>query len=695
MSDSGFSNVPTGPRPSDGRGRGNASSELKGRLIGVPNELREIKAAVRIRGEIARAEPRFVEIRTERGASIEVRLPPDTPPPRQGEPVEITIRPAAQEGSPPQRVEIRALPPPPATGEAQTPPARDLSTPVEVYVAPPREPLAVPERFAQPPNLPPPPVPGLPPPGAVVRLQPVPAQALPPLPQNTGPAIETTAAQIVQTTSLSASITAANATSDLINALLSSPALNTPLANTPVLSTPTLGTPVVNTPILNTPAFVQLTAPQQLQTQSTPPSALQVALQAPPALTPQLTQAQANTLAEPILITAQVTDIPALPIAGRRQPVNALITNVQLPSPLLATAQQSPSQTMDAPQAAPLFAPSNSLFDPASLFAITQTHHAGQQTAQVVQVLRDNVPVVQVPSAPLSPSGIAQPPAFESFFILNAGGDIAPPPGALIAFAPLTPASAGEAQATLQSPLPNAPQLTSTQALPPLPLPSLFAVPDIWPLMEELQQSLARTAPQIAQATMAMTPSPANPAQFGAAALFFLAAVRGGDLSQWLGTKAHDILQRSAEGRSLLGRLGQEGGLISRLEPAAADWRTTMLPLFWEGETHKAVLHYKHEERDNTDDPDQKGRKQTRFIFDISLSRLGPVQLDGLFRPGRLDLILRTQEPLSQAMMATMKRGYAGALVDTEITGELSFQNTPEQWVTVQVKDHPGGELSA
>ena len=62
---------------------------------------------------------------------------------------------------------------------------------------------------------------------------------------------------------------------------------------------------------------------------------------------------------------------------------------------------------------------------------------------------------------------------------------------------------------------------------------------------------------------------------------------------------------------------------------------------------------------------------------------MGKVQIDGLFRPARLDVIVRTQSPFSQSMTQDMRATYARALRETGVTGELSFQNQPGQWVTI------------
>jgi len=66
---------------------------------------------------------------------------------------------------------------------------------------------------------------------------------------------------------------------------------------------------------------------------------------------------------------------------------------------------------------------------------------------------------------------------------------------------------------------------------------------------------------------------------------------------------------------------------------------------------------------------------------------MGKVQLDGLYRggigKGRLDLALRTEAPFTQAMKMEMRRIYVDALEGAGVSGELSFQNNPESWVTI------------
>ena len=244
------------------------------------------------------------------------------------------------------------------------------------------------------------------------------------------------------------------------------------------------------------------------------------------------------------------------------------------------------------------------------------------------------------------------------------------------------------------------PQTTQTaapeQAVPFAPLlPSLILTPGTtWPVMEEIYQTLTQTAAPTAQAFSNVMPNAASPQQITPAAMFFIAALRGGDLSGWLGDKTIDILRNTGKG-NLLSRLSQEGGLLNRLsaDAPAQEWRSLALPMMHHNEIQKIALHYRHENHDDDDTP-EKG-KTTRFIFDLALSRMGKIQVDGLFRPGRLDIVVRSDEHFSQAMQADMKRKYTSALGHSNFEGELTFQGQLDGWVTINIENEQTLGLSA
>jgi hypothetical protein len=220
------------------------------------------------------------------------------------------------------------------------------------------------------------------------------------------------------------------------------------------------------------------------------------------------------------------------------------------------------------------------------------------------------------------------------------------------------------------------------------PLMALLQPSMLWPAMDETFQTLMQLSPQLAQALTKAIPSPANAAQLGPAAMLFIAAARAGDLQNWLGDKRIEALQKAGR-QSLITRLsGELSSLTTQSDAPTADWRSYPLPLLWQSEISKIMLHVHHDRGANQQDEGQGG---TRFIFDLQLTRMGDVQLDGLLRDKRLDLIIRTQVPISQSMQQAMRLAYADALNGTDIYGELSFQGDLKNWMQVVKREEMFG----
>ena len=219
-----------------------------------------------------------------------------------------------------------------------------------------------------------------------------------------------------------------------------------------------------------------------------------------------------------------------------------------------------------------------------------------------------------------------------------------------------------------------------------------FLTPEPWSALNAIQdhlQSLQNAAalPAASSTLASVLPQANNPAQMAPAILFFVAAIRGGDLSGLLSENSLNALKGSDKGSSLLTRLGQEGGALNRLaaDPVSQDWRAMSIPMVYEGEIQKIALYYKHDHPpEDQDDASEKGR--SRFIFDLQLDHMGKVQLDGMVMEGRLDLAVRTEQDLSKPMRNLMRASYIEALEQSQLKGELLFQNTRDHWVDVLKK---------
>src|SRR5262249_37299635 len=154
--------------------------------------------------------------------------------------------------------------------------------------------------------------------------------------------------------------------------------------------------------------------------------------------------------------------------------------------------------------------------------------------------------------------------------------------------------------------------------------------------------TLRSTDPQVAQALIGR--SAAQPGEgFAPSLMFMVVALRGGNLTNLLGEPAMRALERAGRG-SLVQRLNEEFTTLQRLanEPAA-DWRAFFLPVQHPDGALTPVRMFFRRPRGNK--PEQV--PATRFVVETELTRLGPLQIDGLARPTRVDMILRTRQNLT------------------------------------------------
>lgn len=216
--------------------------------------------------------------------------------------------------------------------------------------------------------------------------------------------------------------------------------------------------------------------------------------------------------------------------------------------------------------------------------------------------------------------------------------------------------------------------------------PPVTLAPQPWPTLENLQTELARIAPQNVATFSQSLPSPASPQNLGPAILFFIAAVKGGDMQSWLGDRAVDAVKKGGKG-TLLNRIGQEFSNLSRLfeTPGTGEWRSHLLPLWWQNDIQQIALHVKRDADQDHSESKRKKSGNTRFVFDLNLSQMGRLQLDGLVNTGqgRMDMILRSEGPFSSAMRQDMRGLYSDALSSVDMTGDLSFETGQDVWLNI------------
>lgn len=666
-----------------------AKGDVRASVLNMPEPLKNLPQPVRTVGEvIGDARGGALTVRTQSG-DIQLRVPPDRAPP-EGSRVEVDL-PA---GDPPRQATIRPAPPERTTPERTT---QERTTP-EPRPAPPQNTPPPTDRVEVRENRPPPTETPPPPPhkvkeGEDIRLRPLPPdekilatrpapapdgeiKTNPPPKIILGEAVDLRPPGDAKAAKASIALLAAQHMMDemlrgLMPVTLATLSVSDPR---PSLSAPVLSglhdiTPPVITVRLNDamrgdmrhmlqnaplpdnlPKGIAASLEARLPALHHLPSPAQLTLMPMPTQAPSMIQHMTGAFMSFLngFMTAPPTDIPpAIPLTTA-PPVAAIappaIMNMRI-------------MQVDAP-------------DVHYMGQSTQTsilhHQAGRIAAHITGFTPQGFPVLSLLSMP-------DTPMMMNFDATNFDK------GSVLSLLPQTA---------------SAPMAGSITTSPPAPMP--FAFPDIfwshagWPSMDELANHMQRTAPVMLTTLSATTPNPANPVQLPAAALLFIAAARAGDVGGWLSDKGVDHLRRAGKGE-LLSRLTREMGSIGRLlasDPApgaAQEWRGVPLPLYYEGDLHKAIVWFRQEGQ-GRDEKDGPGGKAARFIFDLSLSRMGNVQLDGLFRGQRIDLMLRTEQKMSENMRQIMRQKYYDAVSHAGLSGELSFQHQAEDFIKINMR---------
>jgi len=183
---------------------------------------------------------------------------------------------------------------------------------------------------------------------------------------------------------------------------------------------------------------------------------------------------------------------------------------------------------------------------------------------------------------------------------------------------------------------------------------------------------LERTAPGLA-AQLRADLAPSAAPRLTAALLFFMGVLKGD--TNWPGDPMG--LALTGAGRAdLRARLAKDVSDLRQqaTESAQGDWRIFTLPVLDEAAVRPIRL-YVRNQRDQAKSGGQS-QQGSRFVLDLDLTRLGPLQLDGLVRGPRFDLVLRSHEPLDPAMKAEIGTLFRSALDGSGLTGDVNFVNT-------------------
>jgi hypothetical protein len=219
-------------------------------------------------------------------------------------------------------------------------------------------------------------------------------------------------------------------------------------------------------------------------------------------------------------------------------------------------------------------------------------------------------------------------------------------------------------------------------AATPMAAPAGAALPltalNGWPSLAEAIQVLQRADPQAAARLLQAIPDGGS--RSAVAMMAFAHAMRTGDPRAWPGDAALRGLERAGpRGAQLAAQIsGEVQEMAARAADTGGEWRTLPVPWTADGKIDRIAL-ITRRESEGDDADDTKGKKRgggTRFLINLDLSRLGEMQLDGMFRTQdrSFDMMVRTKDPLPPTVIRDLPGIFAASNAAMGLKGTLSFQ---------------------
>lgn len=214
------------------------------------------------------------------------------------------------------------------------------------------------------------------------------------------------------------------------------------------------------------------------------------------------------------------------------------------------------------------------------------------------------------------------------------------PAGALVAFEPLA------------------------SAPPEQPAEVPLAQRSSWPALEATLATLDRALPALA-ARLRSDLSPVSGQQLAGTLLFLMSALNSG---AWPGDTTAAALDAAGR-RDLRVKLdGDVSELRQLAAPQSGDWNVYLLPLL-DGAAVRPVRLFLRRRQTASN----SGEQGTRFVLEVEMSRMGALQLDGLVRSARFDLVLRSHRAVPVELRQELAEVFRSATAAAGLAGDMTF----------------------
>lgn len=230
---------------------------------------------------------------------------------------------------------------------------------------------------------------------------------------------------------------------------------------------------------------------------------------------------------------------------------------------------------------------------------------------------------------------------------------------------------------------PQAPSLPGTLPTGTALIDQMATLSRDWPSLEQAMQWAQSNDPALARQMAQALPTIGPKLTSGM--LFFIAAVKGGDMRQFLGGRA--IAQLETRAPEIASRLKADMTQLQQLftESPLPHWQTAMVPLFHNGALEHARLFFRQDNQKEEEKGKGSSGKDQRFIVEVDLSHMGEMQFDGFVRGAQrakqFDLIIRSSARLPEELLQEIRGTFDTAMQTTGLKGYLAFQQGSQHFV--------------
>jgi len=225
------------------------------------------------------------------------------------------------------------------------------------------------------------------------------------------------------------------------------------------------------------------------------------------------------------------------------------------------------------------------------------------------------------------------------------------------------------------------PPTTPAQTANPLPA-TLTELASSWQSLKDIVTLVDNSSPTAANALLARLPQ-VGP-DFASSSTAFIATLLQGNTRKLLGDDTVDILHQNGRA-DLIEKFSAEVANLSSSFTAApqrqtAGWQTLFLPFVYQEALQQARVYVKRDAPKKERASSKNSTADTRFVVEVDLSEIGPLQMDGLVRKKEqttaFDLVIRSHHAFPLSDQKEIADIYAGAAELTGFKGSLTFQVT-------------------